>query len=204
MCAVLDDYMSFCTESYTTVPVGIHTITVGPPRPTYAKKIQLKFKKGVNVPNTIGAIADLKIHYTPHVTKIWPSNGEVSVTWETTGGNMPNKEPSKMFDSDLITYWHGFKPISARNTLKIDFPTEIQFKSMIITTSLNIFPANTYRELCVKLDSNDHNHYCTSDDFDIGRGKEIKIGPETSVVCKELQLVFADGIVAQISDLKIN
>ena len=139
-------------------------------------------------------------------TSTW--HGETDIAdWIAFGGNLPSATHSRdyqsMFDNEISTLWVGGK--GEQNRLIVTFKEFVMFYDLrIITRSAdkNYF-ANSYKSMCLVLDDDSTGKMCTPADFDIDNAEEIKLGPESPITVKKVELIVQPDELAQIADLKI-
>ena len=109
-----------------------------------------------------------------------------------------------MFDNEFLTYWVGTS--SHQNRVVVTFNEVVMFNDLRIMTrsdDKNYF-GDSYKSMCLVLDDDRDNKFCTSADYDVDAGQEIIFGPTNPIMAKKVELVVQNGVVAQIASLKIH
>ena len=54
------------------------------------------------------------------------------------------------------------------------------------------------------MDEDSTKSYCTPADFDVDTSQEIILGPTNAVAANKIELIFAEGKIAHVADVKLN
>ena len=109
-----------------------------------------------------------------------------------------------MFDDDLLTYWHGFEPVTQPNNVVVTFKKPVFFYQLYIVTRPNSqqYSYDAYKSVCLVLDNRINDKKCYNVDGNVDGGKVINLHYSLQTVTR-VELVLPNGAAAQIADLKI-